>query len=53
MMPDDAEANLLPQPHTPLCFHRALSADEGSGVAEAERMMISGSSFAYHSKPTP
>ena len=46
-MPGDAEANLLPQPHTPLCIHRAPSADEGSGVAGAQRMMISGSSFAY------
>jgi hypothetical protein len=45
-MPDDAEANLLPQPHTPLRFHPAPSAGEGSDVAGAQRVMIAGSSFA-------
>ena len=44
-MLDDAEANLLPRPHTPLRFHPAPSADEQNGVAGAQRVMISGSSF--------
>jgi hypothetical protein len=45
-MPDDAEALLLPQPQMPLRFHPAPSAGEGSGVAEAQRVMIAGSPFA-------
>ena len=50
MLSDDAEAILLPQPHTPLrfhCgFHPAPSADEQIGVGGAQRVMISGSSCA-------
>jgi hypothetical protein len=46
MMPDNAEANLLPQPHTPLRLYPAPSAGEGSGVAGAQQVMISGRSSA-------